>query len=64
MPLWEVDGAAGEYVPYPPNPTNEHEMVCWDSKAYQEIKHHNESDCDPFACATIVPKGWAHHMTR
>ena len=46
VPLWEVDGVlAGEYLPYPPNPTNEHEMVCWDPKAYQEIKHHNESDC-------------------
>ena len=46
VPLWQVDGVlAGEYLPYPPNPTNEHEMVCWDPTAYQEIKHHNESDC-------------------
>ena len=42
--LWKVDGVlAGEYVA--PNATNEHEMVCWDPLAYQEIKHHNESDC-------------------
>ena len=42
--LYKVDGVlAGEYTP--PNATNEHEMVCWDPKAYQEIKHHNESDC-------------------
>jgi len=44
VPLWKVDGVlAGEYVA--PNATNEHEMVCWDPLAYQEIKHHNESDC-------------------
>ena len=42
--LYRIDGVlAGEYTP--PNATNEHEMVCWDPKAYQEIKHGNESDC-------------------
>ena len=46
VPLWQVDGVlAGEYAPFPPSPLNEHEMVCWDPKTYQEIKHHNESDC-------------------
>ena len=44
--LYRVDGVLmGEYAPYPPNPTNEHEMVCFDPPAWQEVVHGNESDC-------------------
>ena len=46
VPLWEVDGVLmGEYAPYPPNPTNEHEMVCFDLKEWERVVHDNESDC-------------------
>ena len=58
VPLWQVDGVlAGEYLPYPPNPTNEHEMVCWDPKAYQEIKHHNESRLQLVLRSGLVTQG-------
>ena len=46
VPLWQVDGVLmGEYAPYPPNPTNEHEMVCFDLKEWERVVHDNESDC-------------------
>ena len=44
--LYRIDGVLmGEYAPYPPNPTNEHEMKCFDLPAWQEVVHDNESDC-------------------
>ena len=44
--LYRVDGVLmGEYAPYPPNPTNEHEMVCFQLMEWQEVVHGNESDC-------------------
>lgn len=46
VPLWEVDGVLmGEYLPAPPNLTNEHEMVCFQPTEWQRIVHDNESDC-------------------
>jgi hypothetical protein len=36
--LFNVDGVLiGEYAPYPPNPTNEHKMVCHDPEAWQDV---------------------------
>ena len=44
--LYRVDGfLSSEYVP--PNATNEHEMVCWQPTAYQEVMHGNDSECTP-----------------
>ena len=44
--LYRIDGVLmGEYAPYPPNPTNEHEMKCFDLPAWQGVVHDNESDC-------------------
>ena len=44
VPLFRVDPViAGQYVA--PNPTNEHEMKCFDLPAWQEVVHDNESDC-------------------
>jgi hypothetical protein len=46
VPLWEIDGVLmGEYAPYPPNPTNEHEMKCFELQEWQRVVHENESDC-------------------
>ena len=42
--LYLVDGVRmGEYTP--PNATNEHDMVCFDLAAWQDVVHQNESDC-------------------
>ena len=44
--LYRIDGVLmGEYGPYPPNPTNGHEMVCFDLKEWERVVHDNESDC-------------------
>ena len=44
--LYRIDGVLmGEYAPYPPNPTNEHEMVCFQPTEWQRVVHDNESDC-------------------
>ena len=44
--LYRIDGVLmGEYAPYPPNPTNEHEMKCFELQEWQRVVHDNESDC-------------------
>lgn len=46
--LYRVDGVLmGEYAPYPPNPTNEHEMKCFETWRWQSTVHDNGSDCNP-----------------
>ena len=42
--LYRVDPViSGEYVP--PNELNEHEMQCFDLRAWQLVVHEDESDC-------------------
>ena len=44
--LYRIDGVLmGEYLPHPPNPTNEHVMVCHQPMEWQRVVHDNESDC-------------------
>ena len=43
-PPYRIDPIlTGEYVP--PNELNEHEMQCFDLRAWQLVVHEDESDC-------------------
>ena len=46
--LYRIDGVLmGEYAPYPPNPTNEHQMKCFELQEWQRVVHNHENNCNP-----------------
>lgn len=46
--LYRTDGyLQGYYQPYPPNPTNETEMQCFELRRWQHVVHADDSNCTP-----------------